>query len=324
MKKNISHSSKSNSKIDEDLVFPLPAWFLAWTLLRYVFFSLVLRTRYMAQRFFFQKPGPHSDPESPRQLPLCIGHRGCRGEHPENSRSAFEYAQKWADGFELDTQLTQDGVAIVLHDSTLDRTTNGKGRVDGKNHKDLEKVSLENGESIPDLAEILETFAHQTGINVEIKKETTVHQTRNSAREVGHIIRNHLEKNHSGSNRTPFGILVSSFSPLCLYYTKKYYPEIPRAQLVADPISSSIPGWKGKLLGSQFFGIAWNAEAFVWEKSLPLREDKLVEKMHQFQIKSWVYTSNSQEEWIRFGKMGVDGIITDLPREWKEFHLTDS
>ena len=62
--------------------------------------------------------------------PLNIGHRGAAGEAPENTMAAFELAMRQgADGIEFDTHLTADGVAVVIHDSRLDRTTSGSGWV---------------------------------------------------------------------------------------------------------------------------------------------------------------------------------------------------
>ncbi|MFK4997701.1 glycerophosphodiester phosphodiesterase family protein [Bacillus sp. N9] len=63
-------------------------------------------------------------------MTMIIAHRGSAGTHPENTMDAFIAAEKYgADGVELDVQLSLDGEVVVIHDTTLDRTTSGTGRV---------------------------------------------------------------------------------------------------------------------------------------------------------------------------------------------------
>jgi len=65
-----------------------------------------------------------------KSTPLIIAHRGDSANAPENTMAAFRLAlEKGADGIELDVMLSADGVPVVIHDSTVDRTTNGSGRV---------------------------------------------------------------------------------------------------------------------------------------------------------------------------------------------------
>ena len=63
-------------------------------------------------------------------MTLIFAHRGSAGTHPENTMEAFIAAEQFsADGIELDVQLTLDGELVVIHDTTVDRTTNGTGNV---------------------------------------------------------------------------------------------------------------------------------------------------------------------------------------------------
>lgn len=109
---------------------------------------------------------------SVRALPLNIGHRGAAGEAPENTLPAFELAlAQGADGIEFDVQLSRDGVPVVIHDPTLDRTTPGSGRVCEHNISALRRLdagswfntrhpararSRYKGSKIPLLLEVLE------------------------------------------------------------------------------------------------------------------------------------------------------------------------
>ena len=99
-----------------------------------------------------------------------IAHRGASGQYPENTLLAFAQAkEQGADALELDVRITSDGVPIVLHDPTLERTTNGAGAVARLLLADVRRVDAGRGERVPTLAEVLETFP-TTPLLVEIKE----------------------------------------------------------------------------------------------------------------------------------------------------------
>ena len=106
-----------------------------------------------------------------------IAHRGASGYAPENTMAAFEKAVDMkADYFELDVQMTKDGKLVVIHDTSVDRTTDGSGMV-----KDLTLEEIHNldagswfgeefaNERIPTLGEVLDEFRGKSGILIEIK-----------------------------------------------------------------------------------------------------------------------------------------------------------
>lgn len=98
-----------------------------------------------------------------------IAHRGASGEYPENTMLAFTRAlAQGADAFELDVRVTADGVPVVLHDATLDRTTNQRGAVAALTLRDVRQAAGGAGERIPALSEVLEGFP-DTPLIVEIK-----------------------------------------------------------------------------------------------------------------------------------------------------------
>lgn len=106
-----------------------------------------------------------------------IAHRGASGQYPENTLLAFTKAMELgADAIELDVRLTADGVPVVLHDSTLDRTTNGTGAVAGLTLAEVRRVVAGAGERVPTLAEVLECFP-VTPLIVEIKEARAAQAT---------------------------------------------------------------------------------------------------------------------------------------------------
>ena len=97
---------------------------------------------------------------------LILGHRGVAADYPENTMISFRKAIELnMDGIELDVQLSKDGEMVIIHDETLDRTTNGKGYVKDYSFEELRKLDAGSfkgdkfkGEIIPTLDEVFEFF----------------------------------------------------------------------------------------------------------------------------------------------------------------------
>ncbi|MFX1321205.1 MAG: glycerophosphodiester phosphodiesterase [Promethearchaeota archaeon] len=104
---------------------------------------------------------------------LFIGHRGTRTDFDENTISAFEKAIEYgANYIELDVRKTKDGQLIIIHDSTLDRTTNGTGRIDNYNYDNLMIIKTKKSqEQIPLLSEVLELLNGKIQFMIELKEE---------------------------------------------------------------------------------------------------------------------------------------------------------
>jgi glycerophosphoryl diester phosphodiesterase len=112
------------------------------------------------------------------ELPLLIAHRGGSLEAPENTMAAFRYAIDLGMKFiELDVQMSSDGELVVIHDETVDRTTDGHGAVGNHTFEELRKLDAGShfgaqfaGERIPTLREVLELCTDAgVGVVVEIK-----------------------------------------------------------------------------------------------------------------------------------------------------------
>jgi len=110
-------------------------------------------------------------------LPFLWAHRGASFCAPENTLTAFAYAvESGADGLELDVHLSRDGVPVVIHDETLERTTDGCGPVVEMTLQQLQQLDAGSwfstefaGESIPTLDEVLQVFGGQLRLNLELK-----------------------------------------------------------------------------------------------------------------------------------------------------------
>ncbi|OAH52542.1 MULTISPECIES: glycerophosphodiester phosphodiesterase [Bacillaceae] len=110
--------------------------------------------------------------------PAIFAHRGASGTHPENTMAAFEAAVRiGADGIELDVQMTKDGEIVIIHDETVNRTTNGKGAIERMTYAEIAELDAGSwfhpkfaGEKILTLDEFLTWATGNTmQINIELK-----------------------------------------------------------------------------------------------------------------------------------------------------------
>jgi glycerophosphoryl diester phosphodiesterase len=240
----------------------------------------------------------HTDPSRS----IIFAHRGASAHAPENTMAAFALAiQQDADAIELDAKLSADGHVIVIHDPSVERTTDGQGEVRFMTLSVLQELDAGSffdvayqGERIPTLDQVFEAFGHKTFINVELTNYKTPND--DLPDRVASLIRRHkLEKR----------ILFSSFNPRALRRVMQIIPEIPIALLA----SAGRSGWWAR---------SWLGRMIVpYEALHPELTDvtpELVAATHRRGHKLNVYTVNRAEDMQRLFKMQVDGIFTDDPR----------
>ncbi|WP_214821224.1 MULTISPECIES: glycerophosphodiester phosphodiesterase [unclassified Exiguobacterium] len=103
---------------------------------------------------------------------LIYAHRGYSANYPENTLSAFEAALPHVDGIELDVQLSKDGRLVVIHDETVDRTTDGAGWVKDMTLQELRQLKIDGYERIPTLEEVLGLIERSdVTLNIELKTD---------------------------------------------------------------------------------------------------------------------------------------------------------
>src|SRR5271170_4029312 len=101
-----------------------------------------------------------------------IGHRGACGHAPENTLASMKKALAFGvHGFEFDIQMSKDGEPVVIHDDTLDRTTNGTGAVNAHTLAQLQTLDAGAGETIPTLRDVLDMVDRRCMLFVELKSE---------------------------------------------------------------------------------------------------------------------------------------------------------
>src|SRR3970040_2024295 len=160
---------------------------------------------------------------------LKIGHRGAKGYEPENTLISFEKAIDFnVDGIELDVHLSLDGKLIVIHDETIDRTTNRKGFVNQLSLQELKSFRIENKYEIPTLTEVLDLVNKRCFINIELKGIGT-------AKPVVDLITHYISK----KNWDYTDFLVSSFDWKMLEEVELLNPKIRIGVLTEESIEEA-------------------------------------------------------------------------------------
>ena len=227
---------------------------------------------------------------------LVWGHRGARAYAPMNTIPSFELAlEQGADGIELDTHLSKDGKLIVLHDFTVDSTTDGKGLAKDMTLAQIKALDAGSsfspgyaGTRIPTLDEVFEAVGKKLFINVEIKSESEV--TDGVEQAVADCISQHGLTN---------SVIVSSFNPLALKRFRAILPAVPIGYLYAPEYDFSAA-----------------LEGFPHEARHP--QDQMIDaaymdwaKKNNYRVNTW--TVNDPERAVILRDLGVDAVITDKP-----------
>jgi glycerophosphoryl diester phosphodiesterase len=232
--------------------------------------------------------------------PTVIAHRGDKTHAPENTLAAFGMAaDDGADAIEFDVKLTADGRVIVLHDQTVDRTTNGKGRVSRLPYAALQDLDAGGwfseqfcGEKIPTLDMVFETVGKRLAMNVELTNYATPGDDLVS--KVAELV-----KKHGLQNRT----LFSSFLTSNLRKVHLLLPEVPCGLL----IMSGLLGFWGRSFG-------WRGDYFALHPALDDINLELISRVHATGKRVHVWSVNTEGDLKRMIGYGVDAIFTDDPR----------
>jgi glycerophosphoryl diester phosphodiesterase len=234
----------------------------------------------------------------PWQYPSHIAHRGAGKLAPENTLAAFKLG--YAHGyrmFECDVKLSADGVAYLLHDATLERTTDGVGNAGSMTWSELSQLSAGDwhspayaGEPVPTMANIASFIrANHCAINFEIKPIP------GTEARTGEVVANLAAQLWSDAAIKP---LLSSFSETALEAAYDAQPSVPRALLV-----NNIPAdWRVRLK---------RLACLTMVCDVMLLSDDEVLKVKAAGYKVLVYTCNNPDKAQHLLALGVDGIITD-------------
>ena len=234
--------------------------------------------------------------------PMIAAHRGFSAQYPENTFAAFEAAVlAGAQMIELDVTLSRDEEVVVIHDSTLDRTTNGSGPVNRLTLGELKALDAGgwfharfSGERIPLLGEVLDVFLDRVLINVEIKNGDSL-----SMFAPGRLERKVYDRiRERGAEHR---VLVSSFHAGMLSRMVRFSKEVPLALLVEN---NDIGG---------MLTLCKNLQAFSLHPQFEMVTPEMVTRCHADDIFVFVWNVRSEKEVDACLQMDVDAVIVDDP-----------
>lgn len=219
---------------------------------------------------------------------IKVGHRGAAGYAPENTLASLQYAINLGLDFaEFDVRRSQDGVLILLHDKTVDRTTNGKGPVDHFSFRDLKALDVGHGNSIPSVEKALRLADGKIGLILELKAPGI-------GQDCIEIVR-HL--------RFHGPVIYASF---LLEELANLHDADQRVSAMA--LFSNLP--------SDPRGIVARVRP-THATHVGLRHDtvtpELIQDLHQAGRLVFAYTANEPADIERLKTAGIDGIISDYP-----------
>ena len=227
-----------------------------------------------------------------------FGHRGFSGNYPENTMLSFRKAvEAGVDGIELDVHLTKDNRLVIIHDETIDRTSNGSGHVKDMTLEELRKydysasfAGVYGKNEIPTLEEYFD-YVKDLPIVTNIELKTGVYEYPTIERRVIEMVRAyHLEEK----------IIFSSFNHYTVLRCKEIAPEIKCGFLTSDWIADFGDYAKSR-------GVECCHPWFI--TLLP----EIVREIHSQGREINTYTVNEAEDVKRLSALGVDTLIGNYP-----------
>lgn len=261
------------------------------------FITSILMTSFAVPAFANEKS------KQDQQKMINVAHRGASAHAPENTMAAFHKGVEMkSDYIEIDVQMTADEELVIIHDTTVNRTTNGTGAVGDLTLEEIRALDAGSwfseefaGEKIPTFEEVLDAFRGKVGILIELKSPELYpgmeEKVANALKE--------RNMDHAKNNK----IIIQSFNHGSMELSKELLPEIPHGVLAGL-------SWAG-VTDEQLEAFATYADYFNPNQNIVT--PALVDRVHEVGMQIMPYTSRSQEQADRLFNLGVDGIVTDYP-----------
>lgn len=237
------------------------------------------------------------------EFPRIFAHRGASGSAPENTMAAFvkayDHGARW---FEFDVDIMGDGTLLVMHDDTLDRTTNGTGSYANLGFADLRKLDAGawfsptyRFERVPECASVIEfANAHHMGMNLEIKPNMVSEEVRQQ------LVESVAVATDAVADKSRF--IVSSFDGRLLFALKELRPTLDFAWLVDPDVPQT--HWSNGAVKLGAKAVHPGIEGLTRDEVQELRD-------LGFDVNVW--TVNDVKQARELTSWGVTGIFTDHP-----------
>ena len=236
------------------------------------------------------------------KLPWIIAHRGFRAKYPENTLISFQAAlDVGATMIELDVTSSCDGKLVVMHDSTLDRTTNGHGQVNAHSLKELKQLDAGSwfnpvfaGQQVPELEEVFELVNGSALINIEIKYQAynPCHPSYAIEQRVVELV---------NRKKAIDMVLISSFHENIL------------EQIASMENAPAIALISRNRAEDSTLGLCKRLNIFSWHPDQQILSQEQVLLMHAEGIKVFPFNVDTPQDFKRVFDMNVDGVISNDP-----------
>lgn len=233
--------------------------------------------------------------------PMIIAHRGAKGMAPENTLAAFRLGlDQGCEGIELDIHLTADGEIVVCHDDTLDRTTDGKGRIYDKTLEEIKRYDAGSwysdsfrGEKVPTLGEVFDVIPDSIMVNVEVKES---YGGQIELKLADFLRRRKLLER----------VVVSSFDHKCVRRIK-----------LLEPLTKIGLLYQNKLHDPAAYAGTFDVEVYSIHPHFRMIDAEDVAKAAGLGYRVYPWTANDEQDLRALIDYGVSGIITDYPGRLK-------
>lgn len=228
-----------------------------------------------------------------------FAHRGSKGNRPENTLSAFREALSLdIEGIELDVHMTKDNQLVVIHDETVNRTTNGKGFVKGLTLYEIKQLDAGSwfskeyeGEKIPTLSEVLELVQPSNfKLNIELKNDVFAYEG------IEEVVLNEVERYSYTAN-----VILSSFNHYSIRKCLELNPTLETGVLFMEGLYH--PWEYAKYVGATSIHVFEPAAAYY------------VQRQEANRIPIRTFTVNNDDQIAFFIKNHIDAIFTDYPEK---------
>ncbi|MDQ0223763.1 glycerophosphodiester phosphodiesterase [Metabacillus niabensis] len=231
-----------------------------------------------------------------------VAHRGATGYAPENTIAAFDLAVEMkADYIEIDVQRSKDGKLVLIHDTTVDRTTDGTGKVGDLTFDQLRSLDAGSwkgeqfvGEQIPTFEEILERYHGKVGILIELKTPELYPGIEEQVAKA--LKERNLDKPQNEK------IIIQSFNFESMKKVNDLLPKVPVGVLTSNRADTTAEALQ-----------EFSTYADWFNPSYGIVTEELVNQVHSLGMKIGSWTVRSQEAADFLFEMNVDAIITDYP-----------
>lgn len=245
----------------------------------------------------------------PSDEPAVVAHRGASAMAPENTLPAVALgAETKADFVEIDVQMTKDGELVVIHDTTLDRTTDVESKFPDRAPYNVGDFTLEEirtldagswfgaafeGTKVPTLQEVLDTLRGRAGLLLEVKSPELYPGIAEA------IIADLDGEGWLNANPRAGRLVVQSFNWEFMAGFNALAPKVPAGLLGGPPSEAQM------------------AELSTWADQINPNHNQVdaefVQTVHEYGMVTWPYTVDDPERMSELAALGVDGIITNYP-----------